>query len=206
MGTTIVACYSVWNEEERIGASIRSVEPYVDKILVVDGRYKGFCEGYSVGSTDLTLRIASKFDKVEVIECEEALPIYEKLNLFFTVSADWYFFICADGIMFGDLRKAFSTIRKRTDVKIWRVQVFTWLKDIIIQRLHVQPRIFSASSGFRYVKEHNFYKDQNGKHIASYAPILDDCWMVELNELCPVERQHRKRLWQTYQKQQGSWW
>ena len=203
---SVMACYSVWNEEERIGASIRSIHRYVNKVLVVDGRYKGFCETYSVGSTDHTLDIVSKFSKVKVIQCEEALPIHEKLNLFFTRSADWYLFMCADGIMFGDLRKAFSTIRKRTDVKIWRMRIYTWLKDIIEGTIHHQPRIFSKSSGFRYVKEHNFYKDHEGKQISVYAPILDDCWMVELNELCPVERQHRKRLWQTYQKQQGSWW
>lgn len=199
----ILAFYSVWNEEDRIGASIGSIHRYVDKILVMDGRYEGFWEGMPVNSTDHTIEIARKFPKVEILTCSDAMPRHEKLNLAFTKPSDWYLHIDADHVYFGDLGKAFRALRNRKNVKAYRIQTYELLQHIIERKVHHMPRLFHTSLGFRYVKEHSFYIDNKGREVASYAPILEGVWCLEMSEACSEERVKRKMLWRIYYRRKG---
>ena len=51
-----IACYNVYNEREHLPESVASVYDKVDRIIFVDGRYKGFYDDKPAWSTDGTLK------------------------------------------------------------------------------------------------------------------------------------------------------
>ncbi len=71
-----VACYIVYNEAEFIEASVRSIEPYMDKIIIIEGCHKDN-EVYTkeARSTDGTCEIAKKL----AVEFADKI-IYEEYN------------------------------------------------------------------------------------------------------------------------------
>jgi hypothetical protein len=202
----IMACYSVWNEEERLPLSIRSIERYVDKILIVDGRHKGFADELPVQSTDKTLEVARKFNKVEIIQCTESLEIYDKYNMFFTKDADWYIWLDCDEIIYGDIDKAVYMIKTRTDVPIWCIRTFISLERLYNNDFFFIPKVFSRSSGFRFVQEHVPYTDQNGVNLSLTAPALPTVCILGLTELRPELHSRRKAEYRVRQIKRGSWW
>jgi len=51
----LIACYNIYNEIEYLPKSVKAAYEKVDKIVFVDGRYKGFHEEKTVSSDDGTL-------------------------------------------------------------------------------------------------------------------------------------------------------
>jgi len=51
----LIACYNIYNEIEHLPTSVKAAYDKVDKIVFVDGRYKGFHEEKAVSSDDGTL-------------------------------------------------------------------------------------------------------------------------------------------------------
>ena len=207
----IQACYSVWMEENRIGASIASIHDYVDRIVVIDGRYKGFARDKPVESTDHTRVIAQKFPKVKFIQLHEALNPAEKRMMTFgweSDPADWYIVIDADEIMFGKgMNRAFDILRNNDPpAKGWKVKTF-----LELNRFPNQPytftRIFQKSAGLHYQKNHWQRHDKDGQDMDSYCKLIPaDVTILQMNELCPEWRRNEKPKWVSWRTNQGDGW
>ena len=104
----IWACYSVYNAEDYLRASIETIIKYVDYVLIVDGRYENYGEGlYS--STDDTHRIIERLlseypYKIFYSESLEGHTQVSKRNLYMNMVPvdDWIFVIDHDEFMFGN--------------------------------------------------------------------------------------------------------
>lgn len=201
-----MACYSVWNEEERLPLSIRSIEHYVDKILLIDGRYKGFADELPVNSTDRTLEVANKFKNVEIIKCTEPLEIYDKFNLFWTIDADWYLWLDCDEILYGEVRDAIYHVRSKPDVPIWTIKTYTTLWNLYYGKDFPIPKIFRKGCGFKFCKEHAPYYDQYGNQVCHTAPKVPNVAIVGLTELRTDLHTQRKERYRERQSHLFSWW
>lgn len=99
-------CMMVKNEEEFIQGCLDSIDPIADEIIVVD-----------TGSTDKTIEIVSKYDKVKLYHhpWEDNFSLHRNQSISYA-TGDWLFFIDADEKVFGDLekfKKALDGIHKK---------------------------------------------------------------------------------------------
>jgi len=209
----IQACYSVWMEENRIGASIASIHDYVDRVLVIDGRYEGFAPDEPVESTDHTRHIATKFPKVQFIQLHDALrPAKKRMMLFgweFNQSpADWFIVIDADEVMYGrGMNRAFDILRNEPPVKGYKVKTFLDLQRLASNTPNTFTRIMHKSAGFRYAPNHWQRFDKDGRDMDSYCELIPaDVVILQMNELCPDWRQQEKSRWVTWRSQRGVGW
>lgn len=204
----IQACYSVWNEENRIGTSIASIHEYVDRVVVIDGRYEGFATDKPVESTDHTRAIAGKFSKVEFIQLHDALRPVEKRMIPFEWEADWYIVLDADEIMYGKgMKQAFDILRNNDPpAKGWKVKTYRELNHLP-DRPYTFTRIVHKSAGFHYNKNHWQRYDKSNTDMDSYCKLIPaDVTVLQLNELCPEWRRNEKPKWVQWRTSRGEGW
>ena len=211
----IQVCMSVWNEENRIGTAIQSVHKYVDRIVVLDGRYEGFRGGPrgSVLSTDHTKAIATKFEKVEYVEMSEALrPVTKRMLAFEYEDADWYMVLDADELMYGNgVAKMFSMLReteKKPKHLGYKVKTFSSLAHLYRgSPKYKWTRIVHRDAGFHYMGNHWIRYDKHGNNMDAYCPEVKDVVVLQLSEICPDWRILEKSNWVGWRnKQKGDGW
>jgi len=92
-------CIAAYNAEATLEQCIRSVRPYADEIIVVEGRFRNR-EG-PLHSTDLTLAIADRY-ACRVID-GRGLPQNEQRDLYLVGKpGDFYFVIDSDEVLEGE--------------------------------------------------------------------------------------------------------
>ena len=90
---TVSAMYLVYNEEEFLPFSIRSIYDAVDEIVVVDN-----------GSTDRTVDIVKSFSKTKLLHCSERGDFAKLRNIALReASGDWVLKLDADEVFYPDL-------------------------------------------------------------------------------------------------------
>ena len=203
---TVLACYSVWQDDERLGVSMRSVQPVVDRYVIVDGRYEGFFKDRPVGSTDHTLEIAHRFPSVKTIPLTEALRPVQKRNLYLKESADWYLIMDADEILYGDLKRLRNLLEPKSKVLAYNIPTFLRLSDLAVGKAHTYCRLVHKNAGFHYSRYHWIRLNSDGKTIEEKAQTLDFVKVLALNELIPQERQTEKIRWSIYRSNRGEGW
>jgi len=107
--TKVIACYVVFNEEENIARSIRSVKAYVDGVVIVDACFKSNTKyGAEIThSTDNTMDAAIDACKdipLEYIEAHTRLNEQEARNLYLRCieEGDWALYIDGDEVLYGE--------------------------------------------------------------------------------------------------------
>jgi len=102
------ACYIVYNSADVIATSLRSIIPYVEKVIMIDGAFKNYPH-IEIYSTDNTKEIAQQIcgDKLIWVDCplsgwEDQV---EKRNAYLKLVPDeeWFFVLDDDVVVFGDL-------------------------------------------------------------------------------------------------------
>ena len=111
----IQACYSIFNEDKLLDLSLMSIADYVDKIVVVDGPYKGF-RHTSLQSHDETYKVLEKYGIYDTIVIDRSLLEEDKRSLYLTEGCDFYFQIDADEVIIGNVPKAFNWLSEPNGV------------------------------------------------------------------------------------------
>lgn len=113
----VYACYIVYNNEHTIIASLKSIVPYVEKIIMVDGAFKDYPHEIPF-STDYTKELAQKIckDKLLWIGCNGKAWIGDptKRNVYLRLIPNDKWFIALDGdeVIRGKIREELERIEK----------------------------------------------------------------------------------------------
>jgi len=206
--TALVLCY---NESQFIRASITSYIRYVDRVIVLDGAFKGFPSA-SLHSDDGTLEqvrgLARKYGKIELRLAEERLTLAQARNrLFSLVGQDVAFILDADELVCGDLAwglRAFldseakmGYVRINEPNNVWepypkeQARLFRG-----IEGLHYQDGAWSDH--YRILDAHGFSILETSKYPKILLAGFEIVNMVNFRE--PMRRALRDRYYELWQK------
>ena len=123
------ACYVVWNEEQHIAESIRSIRAYVDRIVVVDGAFSTNPggQGPSTDNTEAIVERAAGTTSLDYIVSTIPLQEQEASNLALAQLevGDWALIIDGDEVLYGDFNLARAPIARQPDVSAIALRVYT---------------------------------------------------------------------------------
>lgn len=99
----LIFCIAAYNADKTLPYTLRSIEPYADRIIIVDGRFQGR-EGSTKNSTDSTRKAALAFG-CEYIRAGD-LPQHRQRDLYLRGwPGDFYFIIDSDEVLEGHFDK-----------------------------------------------------------------------------------------------------
>jgi len=146
----IVACYPVFNEDEFLECSLKSIYPFVDRIIVLDGAVElmMFCANPDGSSTDRTLEIVRSFP-----DPEQKIMLISKRWTTLTSKRTAYLELCDEGdIVFtvdGD------EVHKASDVKrLLRVFENEDIQGILNSYYYFYPDFYHILT-YRYADKRN---------------------------------------------------
>lgn len=173
----IWACYNTYHNADYLAASLYTIAPFVDKIIVVEGRYPEYPET----KEDLTGRIIYQFhlqypDKLYHMVLKPCSQIYKR-NIYVNQvpDGDWMLIIDGDEIPFGNLRYLRRIVEAYDDNGIEHVSIKR--DDLTESKYH--PRLIKKKEGMQY-KGHHFYLDCNGKNALypTYRALCKDIKLI----------------------------
>jgi len=179
----IIACISAYNDADFLEGAIASTYPVADKVVVVDGAYKGFpLINGKPWSTDRTLHIASEMGAHIIPAIEPWEDQTEKRNQYFIGHlGDWYLILDSDERIDGELYLG--------EEYGYRIKV----GDIPFLRL------LRHRSGLRYEGTHATLRDDFGYIDPNFAPIQKECRIEHLKDQRSEDRKARKQAYYNYQ-------
>jgi len=179
----IIACISAYNDAEFLEGAIASTYPVADKVVVVDGAYKGFpLINDKPWSTDRTRHIAVEMG-AEVIPTTGVWEDQtEKRNQYFIGGCgDWYLILDSDERIEGDI-----VLGIEYGYRI-RVEGTPFL------------RLLRHRSGLRYEGTHATLIDDFGYIDPNIPPVQKECWIEHLKDQRSEDRKARKQAYYDYQ-------
>lgn len=188
----ICGCYCVWNEEETIAISMRSILPLVDRFLIIDGKFKGYPEGLPVNSTDRTVEIAKTFPNVEVIQLKEPLIQCEVRDMYAETGADWNIDMAGHQIMFGDVKRLRHELAYNRPFVSVDIPVYARVQDLITGKTYRRCRMWHRNCGYHYGNHHWMRLDKNGQTLEGRGFYADFVYILTLHELRSLERKKLK--------------
>lgn len=184
----VVICY---DDMPLIKKTIGSMEPLVDEIVAVDGRFSDF-PGNKPYSTDGTLEYLESIDKVRIVMAPPLQEV-EKRNLYLEGLnvGDWVLHLDADEEWRGPLIIPNHT----ADMGIVR------LRRATPQHYMDRVRLFRYVPGLHYEGKHYWLKDEEGRTFcllakpgSGYKAVrLEDNLIIHHGEERPIERVMAKR-------------
>ena len=175
----IVACYTLCNEEDTIGESIRSIKAYVDRFVVIDSAFTSN-PLESTHSTDKTRQIVERICAappacpLTYLEPATKLTQVEARNLYLrqVLPPDWVFVVDGDEVLYGDHEKILRILEDIRSGEILRslsIPVYTIAVNLekmadtvtreeyettpLVATMGYMPRLFAAASNLRYTVE-----------------------------------------------------
>lgn len=167
----IFCAWIIWNEETLIELSIKSVLPYADHFIVVDGAFKSNLKAVHSGkseSTDKTINIVKSLipeEKLTVIsppnrfwedECEKRNAYYEKF-LELGKKGDWLFWMDGDEIAQDNVRFGFQWLRSIEENNSENKSVGKYYRPMWVWVKSIYPN--ESPIHFYRTKEWEGYKD-----------------------------------------------
>lgn len=176
--TKIWACYAIYNEEDSISESMRSIKAYIDGFVVVDSVFESN-PAENTHSTDKTRdiahRIAQSTPEKRCIYGESQVKFteVEARNQYLAVvpDGDYIFVIDGDEVLYGQwayIRELFDEIRRGEGSNVYMVPVYTTAINVpkmannvtpeefetapIISTMGTMPRLFKNATGIVYTK------------------------------------------------------
>jgi len=176
----ITACIVTFNDMPLIRDCVESIYDKVDKIIVIDGRYKDF-PGSSDISTDGTIQYLSGMDKVEVMVVTDLNEI-EKRNVYlgFLDDGDICLNIDADEVLITGLSKL------KSDIGIIQIG-----EKGDRQRHRRSNRFFRFREGLHYWGTHKMILDKDGKLFANLDRVGTD-YTSEKTKVEFLHNNHRR--------------
>jgi len=159
----ITACIVTFNDMPLIKDCIESIYDKVDKIIVIDGRYKDF-PGSSNISTDGTIRYLSELEKIELMLATDLTEI-EKRNIYlnFLEDGDICLNIDTDEVLITGLPKL------KSDIGI--IQIGEAGDRLRHRRSN---RFFKFREDLHYWGTHKMILDKDGKLFANLDHVGKD--------------------------------
>jgi hypothetical protein len=194
----ILACYIVWNEEEFLPLSMRSVSELVDGYVVVDGNLKGWAEDKPNLSTDRTVEKARQFDNVKVIQTDAPMSECDKRELYLKEEADWYLTIDAPDIMFGDIKRLRYELQNSFPHYGVDGHIYASLQDFSVKLSQVRCILHHKDSGYHFGEHHWNTLDKQGRYMNGNGVRIDYVNIVSLRELRTKERIAQKDAYLQY--------
>lgn len=125
----VYACYIVYNSAKTLALSLRSIVPYVDKVIIVDGAFADYPHKHPQ-STDGTKAIAKKIcgDKLIWVKCPKTRGRYKRFKpwvgqvakrnayLDLVPHGTFFYILDADTVVAGNVEGAMNYLRRTT----WR--------------------------------------------------------------------------------------
>lgn len=182
----IVACYPIFNEDDFIAYSLRSVYPFVDRIIILDGagELMMFCANPDGSSTDNTLEIVRSFPdpehKIGLISRKWA-SLLEKRNTYLRMcdEGDIVFTIDGDEVYkSSDVKRMLHAFENEDVQGVLNLYYYFYpdFNHILTGRYGDKRnvRIFRLLKEYRYIMEAENVVDGDGedivcKNILSYA-------------------------------------
>ena len=179
----IIACISAYQDAGFIDGAIKSCIGKVDRIIVVDGAYRGFPVYDAPWSTDGTVEIAESLG-AEVIQCYQIWESQEEKRNQYLIGeiGDWYLIIDSDERLEGEI-----TIGGFDGYKI-RVEPGTAFL-----------RLIKHTPGLRYNGGHSVLFDDDGYIDPHQFPLMKSCVLRHLKADRDGERKARKRMYYSNQ-------
>ena len=112
----VVGCLNVFECEETIGLTLKSIEPFVDRIIVVDGAYEGFSD--HIRSKDGTMTKVKGFPKPKILIGNSTNHCFrdemKKRNLYmdFLDPGEWALIIDGDQYISGGVEETLALLRE----------------------------------------------------------------------------------------------
>jgi len=159
----LIFCYAAYNAERAFRRSLKSVKPFADRIIVIEGRFLENPHGGSTkNSTDRTVEIAREFTD-EIIVAGD-LPQHIQRDLYLKGrDRDFYFIIDADEVLHCGVDSLHNLILAG-DYDVYAVSVMreverpTARQSFALEQLCL--RVFAHKSGIR--------------HNVGQCPLIDD--------------------------------
>ena len=182
----IVACYSVWNVEDRIEKSIESLKGFADRFVFIDGSIPEYLQfhhcylknppsSFNPCSTDKTIEICSKYGEVTVpIDSRPWATQIEKRNEYFKRGhkGDWMLVIDSDEIFNVDLSISGQTMKvfKESILNEEKPSIEVMINHTVeLRRPYPMVRLYKWSEGLHYCRNHATVFGENDSDITSMA-------------------------------------
>jgi hypothetical protein len=160
----IYACYSIYNNADYLFASLATVSPHVDKVIVVDGKYHSY-PGTTIQSNDLTPLLLTKYrelypDKLIYVPATDWKTQVDKRNAYLDLVPEnaWLFIVDGDEIPYGQIGELRETLEKHNERMVIAIPVVT------SDSIKYYPRIIKKKEGMRY-KHYHWNINYEGKNI-----------------------------------------
>jgi len=183
----VIGCLSVFDCEETIDRTLKSIEPFVDRIIAIDGSFEGFTD--HVASEDETMTKLRNFPKVKtIIKPNKSHPFksevhkrnYYMLPQFYMTLADkepktphWLFIIDGDEYVQSGVDETLQFLENSHElyhaVKI--VSPAPWDETQFV-RQGGGIRLLRYVKGMRYVDNHYTIQYPNGSRVRNDSPAM----------------------------------
>jgi hypothetical protein len=153
----VVACFLVYRDADLIRPAILSVAPYVEKIVVLHGKFKGRTLELP---DDGTKQIISDLNLPNLVQedCGELSEIEFRTHFFdFMEEGDYAFMIDGDEIAYGNIREAFSTLKEDF--------IGVWTNEPNGTETGYHPKLIKKQKGIHYAVNHFSLFTGEGKKI-----------------------------------------
>lgn len=176
---------SVWNGDETVFDSLKSLDEICSNIVVIEGRWVGYTFG-ELRSTDNTISEIHRFikeakSKVELIQLAIELHQFEARNILVSKVPinDWFLVLDSDEIL--TLHPTQDKIKQllNEDKKGYCIRTYDEIEgDIVTGHLMDMPKIWHKVNGLQYTKNHR-YMEINGVPVIYNTkdfPATDFCF------------------------------
>jgi len=197
----LIACYNIFNEEQFLDRSIRSVWDVMDEFIFVDGAYKGYVND-TPASSDGTLNIVEKWmgegKPCTLIEAprrfwpDQVTKRQEYLRR--VMPGDW---VCLmDGDWIGAwLGGAKEMLAERTDVDAWKPAFLKYGRGgRLFETFWGNPHIIRKTAGMHYKWNHYTILDAEGRNTSFPPYTVETTRMIQIyharNERRPERAAH----------------
>ena len=185
----MIACMITYNDMPVIKDSIRSIYDQVERIVVVDGRYKDF-PGDSWLSDDGTFEYLQSLDKITMIAGSSYLE-NEKRNLYLTQIDDGQAVLVldADEVVVGTL------CEPKADIGLVKFKADNYTK-------YLATRLFIYREGFLYRGVHYVLQDKEGRPFNSHMRAEPPFTSEYIDSFYIEHRQHKRSDERKFDKKQ----
>ena len=196
------AIYIVYNNEKTIGASLNSIVPYIEKVVMVDGVFTGFPHTYTF-STDRTKEIAQKICDTKLTWIPHHGEVYtnpspkRNVGIKHVPDGTWYIIIDADEVINGEIERELRYVEENcrrcawvTFVNYnpkWKGSGFNipreqWDMLEWVSNVAECPRLYRYREGHRYRNDFALY-DRHGTYLGEKEYTLKDVQIVNMKYL-----------------------
>lgn len=147
----MIVCYNVFNEIKVLPRSIKSISPYVDRIIVVDGAYRLYPHDKPY-STDGTVDYLRSLDKVELVETKKAWPsqaVKRTAYLDRLQEGEW-------GLVLDGDETLEELIKEPEEEPTELAHLTLWDNDFVLS-----PRFIKKIKGIRYITHYIIFNEDS---------------------------------------------